>query len=139
MIKQKLGDKYFGILYSRQGFYTTFLKQYWEAEKYLMLQSRAKDAKAGGSLLTTVCLAYLRHMMALRLDALSQFDEYHKAKCEGAQNERYELLQTRKNKELYTRAGEFRTELARITLENSQLLSQFNKMKEDRDKANDEV
>jgi hypothetical protein len=37
MIKQKLGDKYFGILYSRQGFYLTFLKQYWEAEKYLML------------------------------------------------------------------------------------------------------
>ena len=84
MLKQRLGDKYFGILYSRQGFYTTFLKQYWEAEKYLMLQSRAREAKEGGSLLTAVCLAYLRHMMALRLDALSQFDEYHKAKCDTA-------------------------------------------------------
>ena len=31
-------------------------------------------------------------MMALRLDALSQFDEYHKAKCDGAQDERYEQL-----------------------------------------------
>lgn len=57
-----------------------------------MLQSRAKEAKAGGSLLINVCLAYLRHVMALRLDALSQFDEYHKAKCDRAQKERYELL-----------------------------------------------
>ena len=80
-IKNRIGDKYFRILYSTEGFFTTFLPQYWQAEKLLLnviktqfrpdtllpdQQIRYSQKQAH----TMYTLLFLRQMLCLRLDAM---------------------------------------------------------------------
>lgn len=86
-IKNRIGDKYFRILYSTEGFFSTFLPQFWHAEKLLLnlvksyfrpdsvppdeqIKYSQKNAQ------TMYTLLFLRQLLSLRLDALQLFQEF---------------------------------------------------------------